>query len=146
MTGVRGLLNPNPGPRSEAEWRRLLGGLVESLSAFTGIRLEPTSWVVEDDVPGYACACNCVNVRGVVNPVLRLDACGVLCITVNFGEAAWASCDLLLFAEGKRVRGPDQMDFVYLPYRESGWSCQGWMVDDTGEWESHSTDDWWRTA
>jgi hypothetical protein len=140
------LLDPNPGFRSEAEWRQLLGGLVKSLSAFTGIAFEPTSWFVSDDRPGHACASNCVDVRGVVNPALRLDACGVVCVTVNFGEAAWASCDLLLFVAGRRVRGPAGLDFVFLPYTEAGWSSKGRVVDATGEWESHTTDARWDEA
>ena len=143
---MRGLLDPNPTRRSEAEWRQLLSGLVASLSAFTGIRFEPTSWFVGDDRPGHACASNCVNVRGVVNPALRLDACGVICVTVNFGEAAWASCDLLLFAAGRRVRGPGGLDIAFLPYSENGWVSRGWVVDENGEWESHTTSVRWDRA
>lgn len=140
---MRGLLDPNPRPRSGAEWRQLLGGLVESLSGFTGIRFEPTSWFVGDDRPGYACACNCVDVRGVINPALRLEACGVVCVTVNFGDAAWAACDLLLFVGGRRVCGPGGLGLVFLPYGEEGWSSQGWVIDENGEWESHTTDARW---
>lgn len=136
---MHGLLDPNPGPRSEAEWRLLLVGLVESLSAFTGIRFEATSWFVRDDTAGHASASNCVDVRGVVNAALRLTACGVVCVTVNFGEAAWASCDLLLFADGRRVPGPDGRTFLFLSYGEAGWSNQGWVGDDTGEWGPHDT-------
>jgi hypothetical protein len=119
------LLDPNPGFRSEADWRQLLRALVESLSLFTGIRFKPTSWLVRDDVPVYASVCNCVDVRGVVNPAFRLDACGVVCITVNVGEAVWASCDLLVFASGQRVRGSDGEDFVCLSYSDEGWSSLG---------------------
>jgi hypothetical protein len=136
-------LDPNPGLRSAADWRRLLIQLVESLSVFTKIRFEPTSWFVRDDLPGYASSCNCVDVRGVVNPVFRLDACGVVCITVNFGEAAWASCDLLLIANGQRVCGPDAAGYLFLSYSKDGWLSPTWMCDDTGEWESHTTDARW---
>ena len=116
-----------------------------SLSASTGVELQPTSWVVEDDQPGFACACNCVNVRGSVDAALQLGACGVVCVTVNFGEAAWASSDLLLFAAGQRVRGPDGADFVHLSYSDGGWVNHGWVTDDHEEWESHTTDEWWET-
>jgi len=143
---VRQLFDPDRVLRSEAEWRLLLGGLVESLSAFTGVRFEPTSWFVGDDRPDYACATNRVDIRGSVNPTLRLDACGVVCVTVNFGEAAWASCDLLLFVSGRRVRGPGGPDFVLLLCSEAGWLSRGWMLDDTGEWESHTTDARWTGA
>lgn len=137
------MLDPNPSLRSEAEWRLVLIGMVDALSAFSGIKFEPTSWSVGDDRPGFASACNCVNVRGSVNSALRLDACGVVCVTVNFGEAAWASCDLLLFASGQRVRGPEQADLVYLSYGDVGWVSKGWMVDENEEWASHITDEWW---
>jgi hypothetical protein len=140
---MRHLLDPSPRLRSEHEWRRLLGGLVESLSASTGIRFEPTSWFVRDDPPGHASVCNCVDVRSVVNVALGLDACGVVCVTVNFGEAAWVTCDLLLFAGGNRVRGPDGLDYAFCSCSEDGWSSPRWVLDDTGEWESHTTDERW---
>lgn len=140
---MKRVLDVNPGLRSEAEWREILAGLVESLSAFTGVRLAATSWLVEGDWPGHASACNCVNVRGTLHPALRLDVCGAVCVTVNFGEAAWASCDLLLFAGGRRVRGREGADIHFLSYVDTGWTSHGWVADDNGEWESHSTDEWW---
>jgi hypothetical protein len=144
---VKRLFDPNPGLRSKVEWRRILSGLVETLSVFSRVEFEPTSWLIRDDDPaGNACICNCVNIRGSVNAALQLDACGVVCITINLGEAVWASCDLLLFASGRRVCGPDKADLVFLSYGEVGWVSKGWMVDENGEWESHITDAWWRTA
>ena len=70
---MRGLLDPNAGYRNQTEWRRLLSGLVDSLSTFDGTRFSPTSWLVQDDKPGYASASNCVDIRGIVSPVLRLS-------------------------------------------------------------------------
>lgn len=137
------ILDPNPRLRSAAEWRQILSELVDALSSRTGIDLQPTSWRVEDDRPGFASASSSVDVRGTINPALRLDACGVVCVTVNFGEAAWVSCDLLFFYAGRRVRGPEGGDFVYVPYSEVGWGDGRWMVDENGEWESHTTDEWW---
>jgi hypothetical protein len=142
---VADLLDPNPGLRTEAEWRELLGGLVTSLSRFCGIEFTPTSWYTGDDKPGYASSCNCVNVRGVVNAALRLEACGVVCISVNFGEAAWASADVLLFSGGERVLGP-RGSLVLLVYEPTGWVSRGWVIDDYGEWESHATDARWQDA
>jgi hypothetical protein len=140
---VQRLLDPNAGLRTAVQWRQLLSGLVESLSTFTCVELRPTSWVVSDDRTGYASACNCVNVRGTVNSALRLDACGTVCVTVNFGEEVWASCDLLLFAAGQRVRGPAGLDIVFLSFGTDGWDSKGWVMDENGEWEAHTTDDWW---
>jgi hypothetical protein len=139
---VRDPFGPNPGHRTEAEWRHLLSELVKSLSAHTGIRLVPTSWFV-DDQPGYASAGGCADVRGVVNAALRLEACGVVCVSVNFGEPAWASADILLFSGGRRVVGPGGLVLVSLVFRLDGWSSQGWVADEYGEWESHSTDARW---
>lgn len=142
----RALLDPNPGHRSTTEWQQELTDLVDALSAFTGIGFRPTSWVVEDDRPGFACACNCVDVRGAVNAALQLEVCGVICVTVNFGEEAWASSDLLLFAAGRRVRGPGGTDLLHFSYTSEGWVCRGWMIDDNSEWESHTTDERWESA
>jgi hypothetical protein len=89
-------------------------------------------------------SCNCVNIRGVVNSALRLEACGVVCITVNFGEAVWASADVLLYSSGKRVFGPDRKEIVSLLYRPNGWVSQGWMNGECGEWEDYPTDARWR--
>lgn len=146
LADVNGILDPNAGHRSSSQWQHELGDLVSALSASTGIEYRPTSWVVEDDRPGFACACNCVNVRGSVNTALELDVCGVVFITVNFGEEAWASSDLLLFAAGRRVRGPGGTDLVHFSYTSEGWVSKGWMTDDNGEWESHTTDEWWEAA
>ncbi|APR81065.1 Hypothetical protein A7982_06412 [Minicystis rosea] len=141
---MKPILDPNL--RSAVEWQQALGVLIDALSTSTGIAFQPTSWLVEDDQPGFSCACNCVNLRGTINPALQLDACGVLCVTINFGEAAWASCDLLLFAAGRRVRGPDGADIIHFSYRDVGWVDNGWIADDNQEWESHTTDEWWQRA
>jgi hypothetical protein len=139
---VADLFDPNPGHRTEAEWRELLTGLIVSLSQFTSIEFRPTSWYTSDDIPGYSSSSNCVNIRGVVNPALRLDACGVVCISVNFGESAWASADLLLFSGGQRVVGPGEL--MLLVYEQHLWMSRGWVGDAYGEWESHTTDARWR--
>jgi hypothetical protein len=68
-----------------------------------------------------------------------------VCVTVNFGEAAWASSDLLLFSAGQRVRGPEGADLAHLSFDGIGWITHGWVADDHEEWESHATDEWWRT-
>jgi hypothetical protein len=138
---VADLFDPNPGHRTEAEWRELLTSLVVSLSQFTGIEFRPTSWYTSDDIPGHASSSNCVNIRGVVNQVLRLDACGVVCISVNFGESAWSSADLLLFSNGQRVVGPGKL--MLLVYEQHGWASRGWVGDVYGEWEAHTTDKRW---
>ncbi len=143
---MRSLFDPNPGHRTEADWRELLAGLVGSLSQFTGVRFAPTSWYTGDDQPGHRMSSNCVNARGGVNPALRLEACGVVCITINFGEAAWASADVLLFASGRRVLGPGGLGLVSLVYHPAGWVSQGWVADEYGEWESHQTDARWQDA
>jgi hypothetical protein len=124
----------------------LLGELVASLSTFLGVQFEPTSWFIHDDQPGHASACNCVDVRGIVSPAFQLYACGVICISINFGEAAWVNCDLLLFAGGSRVRGLQGHDLLVLPYSETGWSEAQWVSDETGEWQSHVNEARWDGA
>lgn len=142
---MESVFDPNPGHRPEAEWRRTLGALVESLSVHTGIRFAPTSWFIEDH-PGYASACGCVDVRGAVSPALRLEACGVVCISVNHGEAAWASADVLLFSGGRRVLGPDSREVVRFRYTPHGWVDDGWVIGECGEWEleTYPTDARWQ--
>jgi hypothetical protein len=142
---VQSVFDLNPGHRTEAEWRRLLGALVESLSTYTGIRFAPTSWFIEDH-PGHASASGCVDVRGVISPVLRLEACGVVCISVNHGEAAWASADVLLYSGGRRVVGPDGREVVHFRYTPDGWSGLGWVKGECGEWEGYPTDARWQQA
>jgi hypothetical protein len=141
---VEAVFDKNPGHRLEAEWLRMLGGLVESLTAHTGIQFTPTSWCIEDH-PGYASAGGCVDVRGPVSPALRLEACGVVCISVNHGEAAWASADILLFSDGQRVLGPDNREVVQFRYTPNGWVNNGWVIGVCGEWEleRYPTDTRW---
>jgi hypothetical protein len=145
--GVEAVFDPNPGCRSEAEWRRMLGGLVESLSTHTGIRFAPTSWFIEDH-PGHASAGGCVDIRGPASLALRLVACGVVCISVNHGEAAWASADILLFSGGQRVLGPEAGEVVRFQSTPSGWVDHGWVFGECGEWEEqqYPTDARWLTG
>ena len=144
---MESVFDKNPGCRPEAEWRRMLGELVESLSAHTGIQFAPTSWFIEDH-PGYASAGGCVDIRGPVSPALRLEACGVVCISVNHGEAVWASADVLLFSGGRRVLGPDAAEVVHFRYTQDGWSDVGWVNGECGEWEQrqYPTDARWQDA
>ena len=142
---MQAAFDPNPGHRTETEWQCLLHRLVEELSAYAAVPFMPTSNFV-DDTPGHASASGCVDVRGTVSAALRLDVCGVVCVSVNFGEAAWASCNLLLFSGGRRVFGPDGLGLVSLAYTPEGWSSRGWVADDYGEWESHDTDARWQVG
>lgn len=139
---MEAVFDANPGHRTEAEWRRLLGELVQSLAAYTAIEFTPTSWFI-DDQPGHAHAGACVDVRGVVSSALRLNVCGVVGVSVNHAEAAWVIACLLLFSDGQRVIGPDGFQFVSMTYRVEGWSTFGWVADEFGEWESHDTDARW---
>ena len=134
--------DPNPGHRTESEWRQLLTELLNSLCAFTEIKFAPISWFIEDQ-SGYASAGGCIDIRGTVNSVLHIEACGVLSASVNFGEAAWVLCDLLLFTDGKRLLGPNQCDLVSLRYTAEGWVNHGWVGDEYHEWESHTSDIRW---
>lgn len=131
---MEGVFDSTPGNRPEAEWRRMLGGLVDSLSAHTGIRFAPTSWFIEDH-PGHASAGGCVDIHGSISAALRLEACGVVCISVNHGEAAWASADILVFSDGRRVLGSDSREVVQFQYTPDGWSDIGWVNGECGEWE-----------
>ncbi len=140
---MSGLLDCNPALRTADEWHALLSGLIDSLSVHLGRVCRPTSWFIHDDRPGYASASNCVDFQVILNEALSLKACGVACVTVNFGEAAWAGCNLLLFASGQRILGPKGMDLVALRYDDARWSG-GWVIDENGEWESHTDDDRWR--
>ncbi len=141
---MQSVFNENPGHRTEAEWRQMLLDLMESLAAYTGIGFAPTSWFI-DDHPGHASACGCVDLRGCISQSLQLDACGVICISVNHGEAAWVLADVLLYSNGRRVHGPDGTEFVSFHYRADGWSSQGWMNSECGEWkwEYYDTDARW---
>ncbi len=140
---MNSLFDTNPGLRSSDEWRDLLTQLVSSLSTYLGVQFHPTSWFVHDDLAGYASSCNCVDITAMLHQDLGLLVNGVICITVNFGEAVWVSCDVLLFGARQRLRGPHGTDFIALAYTDSGWSSSGWVVDDTGEWKSDDDDARW---
>lgn len=143
---VSDLFDINPQARTQEQWRELLVDLVSSLSSFTGYRFTPVSWGVQDDQPGHAFACNCVDVVGSINEVIDLQACGVICITVNFGEAVWASCDLLLFSNNQRIKGKEGMDVLLFRCEPEGWVYHGWVKDEYGEWEAHLDTSRWNEA
>lgn len=138
-------LAPYIGVRREADWRAILTELTASLSKFIGVALEPVSWYTGDDDPGCASS-NCVNVRGTVNQAFALDACGVVCISCNFGATPHASADLLLFSGGRRILGPGGADILFFNYHKSGWTAGDWRFGECGEWDSHDTDARWRTS
>lgn len=138
------LFDPNPNLRSATEWRSHLSDLVVSLSKHTNINFNPTSWWIHDDCEGDLSSCNCVDIYGVVNTALQLEAYGVVCISVNFGEAVWASADILLFGNGHRIRGSNELDLVLYIYQPNGWISKGWILDENYEWESYLTADRWK--
>ena len=142
---MSGFLDCNPALRTADEWRSILASLIESLSAHVGQPFRSTSWFVHDDRLASASSCNCVDIRATLSGPLALEVCGVVCITVNFGETAWACCDLLLFASGRRFTGPKGMDLIALGYDNERW-VGGWAVDEHGEWRGHTDDDRWRDA
>jgi hypothetical protein len=135
---MENLLDANPPLRSADQWNSILSALVASLSSSLGVAFQPSSWFVRDDIPGYASASNCVDVWATLSERLAVQICGVICVQVNFGEAVWVICDLLLFANGHRLRGPKSMDVIRLAYTGQGWVLHGWGADDYGEWEGHT--------
>lgn len=46
------------------------------------------------DHPGDACSSGCVDVRGYISEALRLEACGVVCISVSHRKSACASASV----------------------------------------------------
>lgn len=139
------LFDVNPELRTALEWRHILSELVVSLSSFMGLDFEPVSWYVKDDKAGDLNSSNSVNIKAQVHVGLALQVCGVLCLDINFldinfGEAVWASCDLLLFiASGHRLTSSHRKDLITLTYfDEQGWQNQGWTSDANYEWESHT--------
>ena len=135
-------LDPNPPRRTAVEWRDCLEELVLELSDFTSVQLATSWWRVQDDAPGAASASNCVDVRGKLSETFDITVCGVLCVTVNFGEVVSISCDLLLFVRGKRVTVSDGA-VIFLRRDHDGWRNLGWCVDESGEWELHEDESRW---
>ncbi|OKH52705.1 hypothetical protein NIES2101_13790 [Calothrix sp. HK-06] len=139
------LFDVNPELRTASEWRHILSELVVSLSSFIGLDFEPVSWYVQDDKPGYSNSSNSVDIKAQVHTGLALQVCGVLCLDINFGEAVWASCDLLLFtASGHRLTSSHRKDLITLTYfDEQGWQNRGWTSDANYEWKSHTDNQRW---
>lgn len=137
------LFDPNPGLRTADEWRGILSKLVTSLSSFLGLEFEATSWFVHDDRTGDLSSSNSVDIKANIPVSLSLQMYGVLCLTINFDEAVWVSCDLLLFASGHRLLGSQGMDLIEVTYDERGWTNRGWIIDANYEWEAYSDNSRW---
>lgn len=141
---MNNLFNVNPAVRTADEWRKILFELVLSLSLFLNLEFEATSWFVNDDQPGYANSSNSVDIKAIVHSGLGIQVCGVLCLDINFGEAVWASCDLLMFTlGGKRLLGEHKKDLIVVTYDDRGWNNWGWAVDGNFEWESYIDNSRW---
>ena len=137
------LFNTDPLMRTQEQWRALLIDLVTSFSSFIGYRFIPVSWFVEDDQPSHASTCNCVDDIGSIDDLIDLQACGTICISINYGEAVWVICDLLLFSKNQRIKGKKGMEVLTFRYGPEGWVYHGWVNDEYGEWEAHIDNSRW---
>lgn len=127
-------------PRTESDWHLLLLALVDALSTTLERTVHVTGFHAADDNPAYACWAGTAYLRICLSPLPLLELCGAVMVTVNVGENAAISTDLLLFSNGIRVRGPAGEDLFHLGFTEDLlWVPRGWMFDDTGEWEGAST-------
>lgn len=127
--------------RSPSEWRSVLLDLLEKLGAQAHLKFTTVSdWVGQ--VSGKFSS-SCVDIRAVVDQQTCLSVCGVLCVTVNYGESVYVSAELLQFVEGKRVRPGE---FMVYQYAKERWSDCEWSLDANGEWESHSSEARWGGA
>lgn len=73
---INKFLDPNPSRGTAAEWTMWLGELIQSLSKYTAIRFNSTSFFIEDHLDGAASVCNCVDIRGVMAPAFELPPKG----------------------------------------------------------------------
>lgn len=133
--GPATILDINPTARTESECKRILAALLASLSKTIGFEFHATHWFVLEERPldGH------VDVRATANPLLSIELCGVISLSVNPGEFASCICDLLVFADNNRLTSPTGKDLIRLEYTHNGWGNRGWIVDANCEWQS-STD------
>jgi len=137
------VLDPDHGSRTECEWRAILEKLVSSLSAHMGVQFAPKAGFTANDKPGNRSAGSSLDIAGRVPGLAQTRLCGVIGVSVTVGEAAWVSCDLLLFAGRHWLRSPDA-EILRLSYREDGWSEPIWGQDENWEWEHMASAERWR--
>lgn len=126
--------------RSAAQWRALLESLTASLSRRLQHEIVIVALHADDDQPGHASWGASADIRITLSRLPLLEASGTIAVTVNAGEVAMISADLLLFADGARIRGPAGADLFHLAFAaDQGWSPVGWQLDHTGEWGAAST-------
>ena len=126
-------------PRSQSEWRILLEDLAASLSRLLQREVLVVELRAQNDDATIASWGAAADIRVVLAPVPRLEAFGTIMVTVNVGEIAMISADLLLFAEGVRLHSPGSGSLYHLGFSaDRGWIPAGWQLDDSGEWETCS--------
>jgi hypothetical protein len=126
--------------RSEAEWRVVLEALAGALSGLLQRDVVIAGVSAEDDNDGYASWGATAYIRILLSRLPLLEWSGTISVTVNVGEIVMISSDLLLFADGIRIRGPAGGDLFHLAFTEDqAWVSRGWMPDENGEWEAETT-------
>jgi hypothetical protein len=122
-------------PRSEAEWRELMTALARSLAVF--MQREPRDLVIDatDDKPDAGAWSAFAHLRVLLSPAPLLEGQIIVGITVNVRKRAWITATVLMYADGKRIRGPGGKELFWLQFFGE-WLAQGWTSDEFGEYES----------
>jgi hypothetical protein len=136
------VFEPVPVPRADAEWRRLLAGLVDSLSNYTGVRFAQTACRVSDTPTGPTPMGAWISVASSI-PLCSWSCAGWCSSMPSIGRPPRWGAVLLLFAAGRRMLASGGLEFVVLHYRPGGWASEGWVDDEYDAWAEHHTDAAW---
>jgi hypothetical protein len=141
VTPLEDIWDAAPPPRGEDVWLSLMTQLAASLSDAAGVQLQPGPLFTALHEP---CSGISLAVTGHIHGPLGVALQGQISVTINHGENVQISADLLLFADGRRVRihGPTSSAgelYVFVAHRSDArttWEPLGFVDDEWGEYEA----------
>lgn len=134
-----------PQYRYKDEWREIFTGAQNELFLLLGVDLEFVAGTkFSDDEVGNNIASEAARIKGIFPWPLHLELCGLMFATIQFDEYAHLGVDLLLFSNGKRLKGSKKMDLLHCNYTSNGWGEIVWGYDEHYEWDNEETNVAWK--
>jgi hypothetical protein len=121
-------------PRTDEQWRNLLGELAEALSIKLGRALRISSFEAETDDPTSPSWFASAAIRVLFAPIPHVEGVGNITVRVEPGESTFIWADLDFYVDNVVISTGKSEIFHFRFVPDEGWVEQGWRPDDTDGW------------
>lgn len=129
--------------RSLDEWKYFLNKLLSELESYLSIKLDVCSYSIEEHLKDEAAYFCHVDFRGYLSTPLKIEACGILCYSVNWEESVSIGAYILLFQNGERLLPETNGSVIYLSRETNNWSTPFIETGDNDEWTRYTDTSRW---